>query len=283
MALISFKRISVFSYVFACAFAAIARQPSETGMAEFKTGPAELGTGAAVLQPVLFAFDREGSILIAENNITLLHASVKHKMLHGSWQSRYLNSQLLDSGNIIKGIPDGVWKTWYPGGQLKTLRTYNANLFFSIKNDIELNHPRISRFTVTERFKKEGRSALQVFQPSYSFNTIPKIKPITPVELVKQNNHNPSAYHPPFNASLHHGLFINYFQNGLAKDSGYYKEGLKEGVWIYRLSENGNWWRGMYQHGLKQKEWKMYNAAGELKAIVFYNNKGEINWRRNIQ
>lgn len=274
------KRIFFFAAVSCLAIIATAQQQTEIVTAQFKTGTVNFSS-SEFLPASFVLLSNDGNIIINRNNSTQLRASVKNKKLHGQWQSHYNNNQLLDSGNIIKGIPDGVWKTWYPGGQLRTVRTYDADLFFRVKNDIELNHPKFSRFVITERYKKEGRAVLNVLQTSYSFGSSPKIKSITPLELVELNNKYPSAYHPPFNASLHHGLYINYFENGVAKDSGYYKEGLKEGLWIHRDAQSGTC-KGMYKQGIRQKEWKYFTPAGKLALIIFYNNKGEEEWRKQF-
>jgi antitoxin component YwqK of YwqJK toxin-antitoxin module len=223
----------------------------------------------------MLAADTAGNILFS--------AFVKNHLLHGSWKSYYNLHQLIDSGQLIKGLPDGLWQTWYANGQLKSVRNYDADLYFRIKGDVDLNHPKVSRFVITERFKKEGRSVLNVFSAAYSYNRNLQEVPSSLITLTELNQENPALYHPPFVNALHHGLYMNFFENGILKDSGYYKDGLKEGLWLHRSDAQNGKWIGLYKHGLKQKEWKYYQQSGKLTTIVFFNSKGREEWRKSFQ
>lgn len=94
-------------------------------------------------------------------------------------------------------------------------------------------------------------------------------------EIVELNtNHEDNGYVPPFTQCLHHGLYINFYPGGTVKDSGYYKNGLREGVWEEWL-ENGNIRSiGFYHHGTKKNTWKFYNYSGKLLYIQHYNHRG---------
>lgn len=228
-----------------------------------------------------FELPSKAELIEADGNV-LLQTSVKHHSLHGSWKSYYNPEQLMDMGTLVKGVPDGLWQSWYPNGQLKSVRNYNADMLVRVQQDVSLNHPKLSKFAITQRYKHEGRNVLYVLRSSYSYNKGNYTLPQQPFELVKQNASNPSNYHPPFYQSLHHGMFMNYFENGTVKDSGYYKEGLREGLWIHRIDVANGTWKGMYKHGIRQKEWKYYNTSGKLMLIVFFNNKGEEEWRKSM-
>ncbi|MBS4065482.1 MAG: hypothetical protein KGZ74_13025 [Chitinophagaceae bacterium] len=217
----------------------------------------------------------------ADGSISL-HTSVKNHSLHGSWKSYYNAEQLMDMGTLVKGMPDGLWQSWYPNGQLKSVRNYSADLLVRIQQDVSLNHPKLSKFVITQRYKQEGNNVLYVLRSAYSYNRGNYALPHQPMELVKQNASDPFNYHPPFNQSLHHGMYMNYFENGVVKDSGYYKEGLREGLWVHRADVRSGTWKGMYKHGIRQKEWKYYNTTGKLLLIVFFNNKGEEEWRKTL-
>lgn len=219
--------------------------------------------------------DEKGPIKGFHNSVLLFEGFVKNNRLNGSWKSWYENGKLLDSGTLVKGIPDGIWKVWDANGNVRALRVYDADLYQRIKNDLELNHPRFSNFTITERYKKEGSTILNYLGVSYSFKEAAAGKNSTLEEFVLQNQYNPSAYHPVFIECLHHGLYINYFENGSVKDSGYYKNGLRDGVWIHRSTAGGSFWKGAYKNGVRQYEWKEYNPNGRLITLAVYNNKGE--------
>ncbi len=101
-------------------------------------------------------------------------------------------------------------------------------------------------------------------------------------QLVEKNNSNDQSYNPVFNECLQHGLYMNFFSGGIAKDSGYYKNGLREAVWLHRNSPAGYYFIGSYKNGLRFREWKQYDATGKLYAIVFYNKDGREEWTKKI-
>jgi antitoxin component YwqK of YwqJK toxin-antitoxin module len=228
-----------------------------------------------------FQLTASGELQLMNGQQLLLMGTVKHQRLNGSWVSFYPLAQKLDEGNLVKGVPDGTWKTWFPNGQLKSLRHYSADLFFKVKEDIELNHPKISRFVLTERYKKEGEKILQVLSAGYSFR-VPKKSPPSDLEmLVNQNGQLSFGYHPPFVNMLHHGLYVNYFENGNVQDSGYYKEGLRNGLWFHYLTD-GTFWKGLYKNGNRINDWKYYSPEGKLLLFIHYNYRGEEEYRKKF-
>jgi antitoxin component YwqK of YwqJK toxin-antitoxin module len=75
---------------------------------------------------------------------------------------------------------------------------------------------------------------------------------------------------------------MNFYSNGSTKDSGYYKNGLKDGVWIHR-DNNGDWRVGAYKNSVRSGDWKQYDAKDRLQYIIFYNKKGMEEWRKKIR
>jgi antitoxin component YwqK of YwqJK toxin-antitoxin module len=69
-----------------------------------------------------------------------------------------------------------------------------------------------------------------------------------------------------YNKGLQHGLWMDYYENGALKDSGYYADGRMNGSWTYWY-ENGNLasnsiFKSNLQHGL----WKDYYDNGKIKS-----------------
>ena len=85
--------------------------------------------------------------------------------LHGGWQSFYNNNQICDSGSLNMGLPDGEWKTWYPDGQLKTVRNYSAEKYHFIKADLHRSHPRHQQYRITQ-YAQQQKNVTQYFQPA---------------------------------------------------------------------------------------------------------------------
>lgn len=227
-----------------------------------------------------FNLSKEGSLQFVTNNGATYNGEIRKGKLHGSWQSSYANGQLLDQGNLVKGVPNGEWKVWNAAGQLIALRTYNADLFQRVKREVELNHPKNYSYALTARYKKEGRDAVKFLQAGSSFIQQRALRTSDIGELVQTNSTDPAHYHPVFNDCLHHGLYMNYFDNGIVKDSGYYKEGLRDGVWVHRTADG--MWKGAYKNGIRYNEWKFYNTAGKLNLIIFYNKQGKETGRKKM-
>jgi antitoxin component YwqK of YwqJK toxin-antitoxin module len=91
-----------------------------------------------------------------------------------------------------------------------------------------------------------------------------------------------NLYLPPFDECLHDGLFINFFPDGMLKDSGYYKNGLREEVWIEYSTSGNVFTTGTYKNGKRIGGWKYYNANGSLLRIDEYNSRGVKVFSKNF-
>ena len=181
--------------------------------------------------------------------------------LHGEWQSFYTASQPCDSGRFEKNLPDGEWKTWYPNGNLKSIRTYSAKKYHYIQADIKRNHPKDQRYQITRK-ARSGASVNKYFLPV--FHSALLIPDMPMLEKIKLNTAASGNYIAPFKHCLHHGLFINYFDSGAVKDSGYYYNGLKHDLWREASQDGKASAFGFYRHGVREGQWKFYDLNGEL-------------------
>jgi antitoxin component YwqK of YwqJK toxin-antitoxin module len=229
-----------------------------------------------------FALQKKGELQQQSSSGTFFSAGIQQHRLHGKWQSRYANGQLIDEGTLVKGIPHGGWKVWNQNGTLLAIRHYDADLLQRIKQEIQINHPRNYFYTVTDLYKKKGPQVISYLKANYSFGTTSLVQPMAIAEVVDNNANDITRYHPVFTDCLHHGLYMNFYNNGHVKDSGYYYQGLKEGVWIHSTNNGAEVWKGSYKHGMPRQEWKLYNAAGKLMLIVFYSNNGKELWRKQL-
>jgi antitoxin component YwqK of YwqJK toxin-antitoxin module len=197
----------------------------------------------------------------------------RKKQLHDDWQSFYSNEQRCDSGRFDKGIPDGEWKTWYPNGQLKTVRYFNAKKYHYIRNDLRRNHPKVQLYAIT---RDAARNADRHFLPQYESNAGVSLQ----ANLLQKIQHNTmsdgNGYVPPFQSCIHHGLFVNYDANGSVKDSGYYDNGLKQGLWRLQVNSQGNYAIGFFNHGMRKGQWKYYDRANNLLYTEFYKPDGKL-------
>jgi hypothetical protein len=223
--------------------------------------------------------DAEGKIQGKTNSVQLFEAEIRKGKLNGEWKSRFSNGQLLDSGYLKKGIPHGIWKVWDSSGRLVAIRNYDADLFIRIREELELNHPRFQHTVIAVRYKREGASVLTYLTVNYSFPDaqLPVTKSLE--GWVTSNQERLRTYHPVFIECLHHGFYLNKTSDGIVTDSGYYKNGLREGVWVHRNPKNGFTEKGLYHQGYQKKEWKEYDSKGRLTAISYFNH-GKLIWRK---
>ncbi|MGN6295049.1 MAG: toxin-antitoxin system YwqK family antitoxin [Chitinophagaceae bacterium] len=230
-----------------------------------------------------FFFTKDGIISESLNERKLYSGHVKRKKLDGNWESWYQNGQLCDSGTLVSGLPDGEWKYWNEQGQLLALRTYSADKYKRIQMELSRYTPKRTAYPLTVMYHKDRSAATKYLHSSYSFpHTIKRIDDQTLQQWVTANITPGNSYHPVFDQSLHHGLFMNFFPDGQVKDSGYYQNGLRQGVWIHRAPPGSTSQMGAYKNGYRIKEWRIYTHSGKLAGMIFYNNKGEEYSRKNF-
>jgi antitoxin component YwqK of YwqJK toxin-antitoxin module len=226
---------------------------------------------------------RESNLSVYTVTNVLYSVILKRHRLQGKWESWYNNDNLCDSGSFIKGIPDGEWRHWDINGRLVSIRNYNADKLLRVKNEMNRSHPRNAAYPLTSLYMKNRRRARQYMEAGYSFSFSGHLPAKFSLQQIVENNITPgNNYRPVFDECLHHGLYMNFFSDGRAKDSGYYKNGLREGIWLQRNTDN-SYLTGVYKNGMQQGDWKQYNANGRFIAVIFYNKKGEEEWRKRIR
>lgn len=231
-----------------------------------------------------FGLPEEGDVAAHHaNEIRLYSGTVKRHKLHGSWQSWYSNQQSCDSGFFFKGLPAGEWKHWDMNGQLLAIRHYDASKYLRVKNEFTRSGPKQVVYPITKLYRKNRQKANYYMHAGYSFSFNDHHPHHFSLQQAVENNIAPgSSYRPLFDECLHHGLYMNFYSNGITKDSGYYKNGLKEGIWIHR-DDKGTWMMGAYRNSVKTDDWKQYDARGKLLHIIFYDKKGTEQWRKKIR
>ncbi len=215
-----------------------------------------------------------------QNGAKKLSAFAKKNLLHKKWQTWYASSNACDEGNLQKSVPHGTWRVWYRNGQLRYIRTYDAGLLDKLKDEW-IRRPRNSFYPITTIAKENIRKAAWYISTEHAFSLPPSQKIISVSELVSHNMEDSLHYVPPFAEGLLHGLYTNYFSNGLVKDSGYYRYGMREGDWLECNSDETIISRGFYRHGTRQGMWKYYQGK-QLVQLKEFDNKGKHIYTRNF-
>lgn len=268
-----------------CLYSAIVcPQPAALAEASSATAAAfgdEIFNG--VEKPLPFDLPVSGLVTSPVSGKPLFTATVKRGKLNGLWQSWFTNGVALDSGRLINNLPDGEWIFRHEDGSVKAIRHYSADKFLRISNEIQRYHPKRSFFYLATLYQKNKNQALHFLDANYSFTAGRPVKTATSLqELAEINTSGESAYDPVFVQCVHDGLYMNYFQNGIVKDSGMYKDGMKSGKWIHRDTAQTGWFQGAYKHGLPVKEWKHFDPDGRLIEVLFYDQSGKLHWRKKI-
>jgi hypothetical protein len=163
------------------------------------------------------------------------------------------------------------------------IRNYDADKTERVKNEMRIKHPKQSGYPLTELYKQDRAAALRFLSAGYSFPSAQRRSAnLSLAEFVAINQEPWQVYQPPFESCLHHGLLLNLFESGEVKDSGYYNNGLPEGIWLHREAAGGSYWTGAYKNARRWQEWKKFTGSGKLIRIVFYNRRGEKEWSKEI-
>lgn len=206
------------------------------------------------------------------------HGHFKNRKLNGTWNSWFESGNICDSGNFKNNIPDGVWKVWYANGNLRYVRTYNAFRYGVILNEFARKDGKQIYYPLTTLAKQDMPAAFKQLTSYYSFNIVGNPSERIFLPALVQQNISSSLYKPPFFSCLQHGLFMNYFEDGTVQDSGYYNNGMRNGIWLLTIEENGRRLKsvGNYDNGIKTREWKWYDANGSLARLSIYNKRGKL-------
>lgn len=219
--------------------------------------------------------------LTAHGDTQFVSRMYKHQ-LHGDWKSWYKPALHLDSGRLERAIPDGQWKSWYPNGSIRSIRTYDATKLARVKDEIRRRHGRNNFFPVTEIAKENLPAAKKLLTASYSFKSLtsadthlPELKNIQNRVLYNIDATN-TSYLPPFTECLHHGLYMNFFPDGNTKDSGYYKNGVRDGIWEEWQNNGTVRATGMYKRGVPTGDWRYFDRNRKLLYVKWFNSRGRV-------
>jgi antitoxin component YwqK of YwqJK toxin-antitoxin module len=184
-----------------------------------------------------------------ESGTTRFEGSYLKNTLTGPARTFHTNGNTRDSGMLLMNLPDGEWKFFQSDGTLKTIRQYNAYLWWSIQWSIQLDNPFWNKFHLSDLYKKRPASFYKAVIADETFN---------------------NQYSAPFYYCIQHGKSVNYHANGSIADSGNYYQGMLDGVWI-SYHENGVIREmGAYKMGERIGHWKRQYPSGKMAALIEY-------------
>lgn len=205
-----------------------------------------------------------GTVVGSVSGREVLVTDFKKNNIHGSWKRRYANGNPLDSGSFNNSLPDGEWYSWYGNGGLRSVRTYSSAKWFAVNREVRKGNRKIYYYPLTAAVNFNKEKFESVTNAAGSFASLPL---------------SGSKYDPPFDYCLHHGQYINYYENGAVKDSGFYKDGLRDGLWIENYPNGKLKAMGGYSKGVKHGGWKYYNEEGLLIRLSEYR-AGKLKFKK---
>ncbi len=208
---------------------------------------------------------RRGMLTAFTSGTEFFSTHFRGNRLHGQWRSLYNNGALLDSGSFANNMPDGEWRSWYVNGKLRSIRTYSATKWYSVRSEVTRGNTKISFYSFSKFASWRNNLFENITSTKSSFATLAT---------------SSETYDPPFSYCFHHGLYMNFYHNGMVKDSGYYKDGLRDGLWN-EFFDNGQLnAAGAYYRGEKDSGWKYYNRKGKLIMLSQYKHGRLIRSKR---
>jgi antitoxin component YwqK of YwqJK toxin-antitoxin module len=136
------------------------------------------------------------------------------------------------------GEIEGDYKSYYPNGQLEYLSKYADG----VQTDTSIAYYENGQVSNLRVFKDDKI----IFEASYTPNGLKKSERFNPTDTL-QENYNITYYsngQKDFETRISNRSFegkgFYYYRNGHVKYQGYYKNGRKDGVWLYLDSLTGN-------------------------------------------
>lgn len=188
---------------------------------------------------------------IDESGNTRFEAAYVRNSLSGLSRTFHTNGVTRDSGMLVMNIPEGEWKLFNTDGSVKSIRQYNAYMWYGIQWSIQLDNPFWNRYELAEIFKKRPYAFYKAVIADETFN---------------------NQYSPPFYYCVQHGKSVNYYPNGSIADSGYFFQGLRDGLWVAYHQNGVIKEMGSYEMGEKNGNWKKQYDSGKLAALFVYRH-----------
>jgi antitoxin component YwqK of YwqJK toxin-antitoxin module len=168
-----------------------------------------------------------------------------------------------------KGLKQGVWKEFYPGGSIKSEKTFKDDLIHGYYKE----------------YDNKGKLVLTML---YENGAIVKSKVEDEPDIEIVNRHDPEGklvYSGPYRNKIPVGIHRDYGKDGKVTNAYIYNDNgllLSEGIMDDAGNRNGKWKdlypngktlaEGQYNDNRRSGSWKFYNATDKVEQTGAYNN-----------
>ena len=166
-------------------------------------------------------------------------------------EESYEKSVLESKGNYVKDKRDGYWQWWYPNGNKMDAAYYSNGCYtnkrfhwydngklraveYLLENcpensccdEITLNYGKDNKLEyVDTKYKNNYTFTVYFYYPNKHLHEIVNFKHLGEVNAPVTED-----------SLLKNGMYTGYFNNGIIKEKGVYKDNLADGKWIYHDS-----------------------------------------------
>jgi antitoxin component YwqK of YwqJK toxin-antitoxin module len=221
-----------------------------------------------------FSFDLDSNIVAItryRNNQMILHEEInrydENQKKTGVWKSFYPGGNIKEEIQYLNGKLNGVYKIYHNNGHLINVLNYENGEIVKKSDDFS------TEIDLREKFDEDGNL---IFQGSYlDQKPIGVHRTFDPEgNVIEAKTYN--IYHQLVSQGIvttdgkKEGPWIDYYPEGNKKAEGYYNNGLKNNTWIYYYPKGSVEQTGSYQNGKLSGQWKWYYRNGNLRKEEYF-------------
>ena len=206
-----------------------------------------------------------------------------------STQYFYPSGKLSSEGCLINGLPNGIWKSYYESGNIKSIGNRNKNklsgdwMFYNEDSTLD------RKIEYAENLKN-GEEIIYFKNGNYKSVTFWSLDKKESIQKIFFES-GKIKYLVQYEENLKNGKTIEYAQDGRIITYKFYKKGLissiekfnrlniyseKTGIWKYFHENKKVSEEGPYRNNLKHGVFRLYNTRGNLENIIRYEFGVEV-------
>jgi antitoxin component YwqK of YwqJK toxin-antitoxin module len=188
----------------------------------------------------------------------------------GFWQDLYSFGEIKEEGNYVNGLKQGLFKYYNKQG------VFEKYLYYEMGQLVQ-NEEQTKFIEVKKEYDEKGRiKQIGSFRGAVKHGHFQSLDSTGNIILTRIFlNDQPIAEGKFDSLGREVGEWKYFYQNGLVRSIGNFKQGKKQGLWTF-LSETGKTeQQGKYDNGLLSGTWKWYYASGNLLREENYR-KGKL-------
>ena len=186
----------------------------------------------------------------------------------GKWQKKHENGKLRYEGQFKDDKPYGMFKYYYPKGQVQATLNYFDNGSRASSHVFHVNgknkaiglYHKEQKDSLWRYFNEDETLISEVFYKDGKQHGI--VKDYFPNGKLLQEQE--------FDNGVKHGFWKQYFVDGKIKQITYYQKGKRQGEYKMNQPDGKPFIEGKYVNDLREGNWFHYGSTGKLERIETY-------------